>query len=349
MRKLFTLALPLLFVVACTDAPTQPLTLEPAAYSLLDDQGTGEISENRSFSPASTNELNEAKQVPTREGQDAPHVVWEAIEVGEITLMFVNHTNSLAFFEYRIDGVTVGSTPHPVVNTGFAHPTTGLVAEYDDVIHPGVSVDGRGIPDPVVVSRTFAANQTVEIRLALGGERDWDFDWTLFHVPATAYVRDLCRNGGWRDLGFENQGLCIQWANTGKDSRAPTPDADGDVTWTSGPGVAGLHTVFYVFVAGNSGKVTHNHPEGGELIMTVDCVLVEGNEAWFAGQVTEASGAYDGNLGERRLFWVEDNGVAGDPEADRIGSWNQKDCADLGVWRGTGTVTDGNLTVRSGG
>lgn len=31
--------------------------------------------------------------------------------------------------------------------------------------------------------------------------------------------KDACKNGGWEDFGFKNQGLCIQYVNTGKDSR----------------------------------------------------------------------------------------------------------------------------------
>ena len=115
----------------------------------------------------STNDQNRDKQVPGREGQDAPHV--NLIQAGEdfVELEFVNNTNSLAFFEYRIDGEEItGGTPHPVVTGCF--------------IYPGVTVDGRGIDEPVIVNRTFEANSKVEIRLALGGERDWDFDWTEF-------------------------------------------------------------------------------------------------------------------------------------------------------------------------
>ena len=32
-------------------------------------------------------------------------------------------------------------------------------------------------------------------------------------------TKDNCKNGGWADFGFKNQGLCIQFVNTGKDSR----------------------------------------------------------------------------------------------------------------------------------
>jgi hypothetical protein len=136
-----------------------------------------------------------------------PHVNEVGQDNCEVTLEFVNDTNSLAFFEYRIDGVTPDSatTPHPVVS--------------GDVIYPGVSVDGRGEPNPVVVTETFEAFETVEVRLALGGERDWDFDWTTFEVECNPETKADCKNGGWEAYGFRNQGQCIRYVNTGKDSR----------------------------------------------------------------------------------------------------------------------------------
>jgi hypothetical protein len=103
----------------------------------------------------------------------------------------------------------VGTTPHPVV--------------IGDVIHPGVCVDGRTPPacatGPVV--RTFAATSMVDIRLALGGERDWDFDWTPFTVGVTAgpATASDCKRGGWQTFGFRNQGQCVRFVTTGKDSR----------------------------------------------------------------------------------------------------------------------------------
>jgi hypothetical protein len=142
-----------------------------------------------------------------------PHVNEVSKGPGTVTLEFVNATNSLAFFEYRIDGATVGTTTHPVVD--------------GDVIHPGVCVDGRNasICSAGPVEREFSATATVEVRLALGGERDWDFDWTTFTVGATApdvpVTADDCRNGGWREFGFRNQGQCIRFVNTGKSPAAP--------------------------------------------------------------------------------------------------------------------------------
>jgi Calx-beta domain len=101
-----------------------------------------------------------------------PHVDLVSTGPGNVTLRFVNPRSTATSFEYRIDGQTVGSTPHPVV--------------IGDVIYPGVCVDGRPIPIPGCSAgttvRTLPASATVEIRLALGGERDWDFDWTPFAV-----------------------------------------------------------------------------------------------------------------------------------------------------------------------
>ena len=112
----------------------------------------------------STNDANHAAGLP--------HVDLVSTGPGSVTLEFVNTKNAAEFFEYRIDGQTVGTTPHPVV--------------IGDVIHPGVCVDGRNTPaagcatDSTVL--TLEGNSMVEVRLALGGERDWDFDWTPFAV-----------------------------------------------------------------------------------------------------------------------------------------------------------------------
>jgi hypothetical protein len=32
-------------------------------------------------------------------------------------------------------------------------------------------------------------------------------------------TQDECKNGGWEDFGFRNQGQCIRFVNTGQDSR----------------------------------------------------------------------------------------------------------------------------------
>lgn len=41
----------------------------------------------------------------------------------------------------------------------------------------------------------------------------------LVVAPADPTTRQDCMNGGWEDFGFKNQGQCIRFVNTGKDSR----------------------------------------------------------------------------------------------------------------------------------
>lgn len=112
----------------------------------------------------STNDQNRAAGLP--------HVDLVSTGPGTVTLSFINPKRTNAAFEYRIDGVDVGTETHPVV--------------IGDVIHPNYCSDARNpAPNgcgssPVIV--TFHANATVEVRLALGGERDWDFDWVTFAV-----------------------------------------------------------------------------------------------------------------------------------------------------------------------
>jgi hypothetical protein len=137
-----------------------------------------------------------------------PHVNELSKGQGTVTLEFVNPRVALSYFEYRIDGEILPIKNHPIV--------------IGDPIYFGVYVDGRSSPtyatSPVIVS--FSANATVEVRLALGGERDWDFDWVEFTVgPTDPTTKADCNKGGWADFGFRNQGQCIRFVNTGKDSR----------------------------------------------------------------------------------------------------------------------------------
>ena len=117
------------------------------------------------WTPNSTNLLNYTLQTPTRVGQVAPFVLFVSNAPGQVTLSFSNGAAGLAFFEVRIDGVATGVNAHPVVS--------------GDTIHTG----GQSISSGTLgFEQTFFATSTVEIRLALGGERDWDFDWTSFAV-----------------------------------------------------------------------------------------------------------------------------------------------------------------------
>ncbi|UTF55389.1 hypothetical protein [Natronosalvus rutilus] len=119
----------------------------------------------------------------------------------EIALEFTNPHGYLACFEVRVDGQTrTSGTEHPVVD--------------GDYIYENYCVtDGTR-------TETFEATQQVDVRLALGAERDHDFDWVSFGIDACEpESRADCKGGGWKTYGFRNQGQCIRYVNTGKDSR----------------------------------------------------------------------------------------------------------------------------------
>ena len=119
--------------------------------------------------PNSTNALNFAQQTPGRVGQEGPYVLFNSATAGSVTLDFFNPAAGLAFFEIRIDGVATGASAHPVV--------------IGDTIHTGGKAVATGTD---LLAQVFTATSFVDVRLALGGERDWDFDWTRFGVAAAA-------------------------------------------------------------------------------------------------------------------------------------------------------------------
>jgi hypothetical protein len=38
-------------------------------------------------------------------------------------------------------------------------------------------------------------------------------------IAANPRTKEECKDGGWEDFGFRNQGQCIRFVNTGQDSR----------------------------------------------------------------------------------------------------------------------------------
>lgn len=112
----------------------------------------------------STNELNKNGQNPIRSGI-GPHVNVVSTGVGEVTLEFVMPQTYLGCFEYRSDGEPsqYGNIyPHPVIIGDFYY-------HYKCI-------------NNTTFTKTFYADEYVEVRSAFGGERDWDFDWTRFNV-----------------------------------------------------------------------------------------------------------------------------------------------------------------------
>ena len=253
----------------------------------------------------STNELNKTKQVPGRIGQDAPYVNQDSVDVGEVTLEFINDSNSLAFFEYRIDGESLsGGTSHPVV--------------IGDYIYPGICVDGRIIPvcSPGPVVQTFNANEYVEIRLALGGERDWDFDWTRFDVlPKNNGPADKVTGSYWVDIGANSY-----YAEISAHGAFGKKDAKGNFYWS---GVRSGQP--YYFEA------------------TVTDVDASGNKARVWGTVDNVVGTTHIKAGWTFWFDVVDGGSPGTNGDTMEYQWLTGNSSHWGPV----AVTDGNLVVHT--
>ena len=105
----------------------------------------------------STNEQN-------RE-QGGPHVNFDDAGIGEVTLEFVMPHDYLACFEYRTDGDTSQAIDDEHFNPWL-----------DDDLYPFFCIEDGTVTD------AFEVDEYVEIRLAFGAERDWDFDWTTFEA-----------------------------------------------------------------------------------------------------------------------------------------------------------------------
>ena len=93
---------------------------------------------------------------------DFHHVLLVSSDVGEVTLKFVNPEPYNVNFETRLDGVVLlAGTPHALMAGDFTYPNYTLA----------------GLTEIIM---TFTVNGYIEIRSALGPERDGDFDWTRF-------------------------------------------------------------------------------------------------------------------------------------------------------------------------
>jgi hypothetical protein len=121
--------------------------------------------------------------------------------IGETTLQFVSTRPFYSCFEYRTDGDTSQATGAPNFNA------------HDSDLYPYVCVNNN------TVEMTFEADEYVEVRMVFGAESDERFNWTRFDVLPDAQTKDDCKDGGWEAYGFKNQGQCIRFVETGKDSR----------------------------------------------------------------------------------------------------------------------------------
>lgn len=187
----FALACACLALAACSEANSVPT--EPVAPLFTTNTTYGDDLAGASAVFPSTNERN------ATEGW--AHVEFTDVAVGQVTLTFYQTRGLYSCFEYRVDDE--GPIDPANYNTEI---TDGLWNFYC------LNTAGQTRVE------TFTANRYVDVRLSFGGEKDERFDWTRFYVLSPEN-KDQCKDGEWEALGFRNQGQCVRFVETGKDSR----------------------------------------------------------------------------------------------------------------------------------
>lgn len=100
--------------------------------------------------------------------------------------------------------------------------------------------------------------------------------------------------------------------------------ATGGVGWTGprGPRHAGFNA------QADKGQLEITDFDGSSLHVAVECLKVVNGAAWFGGEITKATGAFDpGRVGEGLVTKVEDNATPGS-QGDRIGNRGAGDADD---------------------
>ena len=115
------------------------------------------------------------------------------------TLRFTSTRGFLSCFEVRTDGDTSQRRSPRHYNPGVT-----------DGLYPFFCIGDT------TTLRTYAARDYVEVRLAFGAETDERFDWTRFDLVNDPQTKAECKDGGWADYGFRNQGLCVAFVPDGE-------------------------------------------------------------------------------------------------------------------------------------
>lgn len=132
---------------------------------------------------------------------NAPHVL-HSLSASSVTLTlslptptfgFEIEPNPFTLQTYRVDFYSNGGTVLEGTVTRAVHGSHG--ARLMAATTTGAAIDA------VII--------TGAVDFAIGRVR---------YVPGPT-TKAQCKNGGWQSFGFRNQGLCIQFVNTGKDSR----------------------------------------------------------------------------------------------------------------------------------
>lgn len=136
--------------------------------------------------------------------------LWAHFKVTEVGLgyadiKFVSERGFASCFEYRTDGDT-----SQVITANGGVNYNPLIT---DGLYPFVCKVNS------TETMTINADEYIEIRMVFGAEGDERFDWTRVDVDVDASEKMDCKNGGWESYGFDNQGQCVRFLTSGKDSR----------------------------------------------------------------------------------------------------------------------------------
>jgi len=130
------------------------------------------------------------------------HVNQVSVADGMMTLELVSTRPMRSCFEIRSDG----DTSQRVSPSHFNRAVT-------DGLYPFTCVNN------VTQRKTVAATDYVEVRLAFSAATEEQFAWTRFDLVHDPESKADCKDGGWADYGFRNQGLCVAFVETGRDTR----------------------------------------------------------------------------------------------------------------------------------
>lgn len=198
-QRLATLAALILLIAACSEGPLVPeaegtpfVGGDAGSLFSIENTTTGDALFGTSEVLPSTNEENVAN--------GWANVQFVDVAVGSVTLAFEQPRSFAACFEYRADDEAT-SDPRDNFNT-----------DVTDGLWPFLCLNGSSD------EFSYTANSHVDIRMVFGAERGERFDWTRFYVLSLEN-KDQCKSGVWEELGFRNQGQCVRFVETGKDSR----------------------------------------------------------------------------------------------------------------------------------
>lgn len=165
----------------------------------------------------------------------------------------------------------------------------------------------------------------------------YDFEPTPVLVGPPVH-KDDCKDGGWATFNnpsFKNQGKCIDYVNHHNHK------VKGNNVQYQAYGL-NRSVDFDMDTASNKGNFTYTDGNKDKYKVKVSSVMVDGNTAWFAGEVVSSkNNAYNGKW----LFAkVVDEGATNDTIS---GSFTNKDAAESGVTNMTNPA-DGPFTLFKG-